>query len=64
MDEIEAIIKESLSNEECELVDIHLSDNKHLVEPRLTGNKPMEDMAPFLDREELKSHMVIKPVKE
>lgn len=64
MDEIEAIIKESLSNDECELVNIHLSDNKHLVEPRLAGNKPMEDMAPFLDREELERHMVIKPVKE
>ncbi len=64
MSEIEAIIKTSLSNDECELIDIHLSDNKHLVEPRLAGNKPMEDMAPFLEKDELESHMVIKLLED
>ncbi len=63
MNEIETIIKNSLSNDECELIDIHLGENKHLVEPRLAGNKPMEDMAPFLEREELESHMIIKPLE-
>lgn len=62
MDDIAAIIKSSLQNDECELVDILLSDSKHLVEPRLAGNRPMEDMAPFLDREELNAQMVIKPL--
>ena len=64
MSEVEAIIKQSLSNDDCELVNIHLSDNKQLVEPRLAGNKPMEDMAPFLERDELESHMVIKPLND
>ena len=60
--EIEVVIKASLETDESELVDIQLSDCKHLVEPRLAGNRPMEDMAPFLDREELKEQMVIKPL--
>lgn len=64
MDEIENIIKISLQNDECELIDIHLSDSKHLVEPRLVGNRPMEDMTPYLDREEFKQQMVIKPLDE
>jgi acetolactate synthase-1/2/3 large subunit len=64
MDEIENIIKASLQNDACELIDIHLSDSKHLVEPRLAGNRPMEDMAPFLDREEFKAQMIIKPLDE
>jgi len=63
MSEIETVIKSSLENDECELIDIHLSDNKQLVEPRLAGNRPMEDMAPFLEREELENHMVIKPIE-
>ncbi len=62
MDEIEKIIKRSLQNDASELIDIRLSDSKHLVEPRLAGNRPMEDMAPFLDREELEKQMVIKPL--
>jgi len=63
IEEIERIIQTSLNNDECELVDIQLSEDKHLVEPRLAGNKPMEDMAPFLDREELEKQMVISPHK-
>ncbi len=62
MDEIEKCIKRSLENDASELIDIQLSDSKHLVEPRLAGNRPMEDMAPFLDREELEKQMVIKPL--
>lgn len=64
MDDIENIIKVSLENDECELIDIQLSESKHLVEPRLAGNRPMEDMSPFLDREEFKKQMVIKPLDE
>jgi len=64
VDEIENRIKTSLQNDECELIDIQLSDSKHLVEPRLAGNRPMEDMSPFLDREEFKKQMVIKPRDE
>ena len=64
IDEIENIIKASLENDECELIDIQLSDSKHLVEPRLVGNRPMEDMSPFLGREELRKQMMIKPLDE
>lgn len=63
-DEIEYRIKQILQNDACELIDIHLSDSKHLVEPRLAGNRPMEDMSPFLDREEFKKQMIIKPLDE
>jgi len=62
MDDIEKIIQTSLQTNTCELIDIQLSDFKHLVEPRLAGNRPMEDMAPFLDRAEFKKQMVIKPI--
>ena len=62
MSEIEAIIGLSLQDDECELVDIQLSDGKHLVEPRLAGNRPMEDMLPLLERDELEKQMVIKPL--
>jgi len=62
MDAIEKIIQTSLQTNTCELIDIQLSDSKHLIEPRLTGNRPMEDMAPFLDRAEFKRQMVIQPI--
>ncbi len=60
IDEIEEVIQASLQNNESQLVNILLTDSKHLVEPRLVGNRPMEDMSPFLDREELQKQMLIK----
>ncbi len=64
IDEIEEIIKVSLQNDDCELIDIQLSESKHLVEPRLVENRGMEDMKPFLDREEFQKQMLIKPLNE
>ena len=34
------------------------------VEPKLIVNKPMEDMYPFLDEQELEKLMIIKPLKD
>ena len=48
-------------------------DKNQLFEPRLASKKlkngqivspPLEDMAPFLDREEFLSNMIIKPWKD
>ena len=56
---LDSKIKEVLNNDNGALIDILLDDSKYLVEPRLPGNKPMEDMAPSLDREELANQMII-----
>lgn len=57
-------IKEALSNDLPELIDIQLVESLTTVEPKLIVNKPIEDMYPFLDRDEFKSHMIIKPIDE
>ena len=36
----------------------------HTYEPRIFGwNTPIEDMYPYISREEFKSNMIVKPVK-
>lgn len=62
--EVENIIEQSLQTDDCEIINIQLSESKHLIEPGLVGNKPMEDMIPFLERDELNELMVIKPIDE
>jgi acetolactate synthase-1/2/3 large subunit len=34
------------------------------VDPKLVVNRPIEDMSPHLDRDELRAIMLIDPVKE
>ena len=57
-------IKASLENDESEVVDIRLTESKNQLEPRLAIDRPMEDMVPLMDRNELKKLMLIKPVDE
>ena len=57
-------IKEALSNDLPELIDIQLVESLTTVEPKLIVNKPIEDMYPFLDRDELHEEMIIKPLDE
>lgn len=59
---IKNIIQNSLQNDESEIIDIQLGESEYLLEPGLVGNKPMEDMLPFMDRDEFESLMLIKPV--
>jgi len=61
---IYAEIQKTLQNSEPEIIDIVLSDQMTTVEPKLIVGKPIEDMYPFLEREELKKLMIIKPIDE
>lgn len=62
MSDIEALngkIENVLKGNEASVSNIFLNASKYLVEPRLVGNKPMEEMAPFLDDAELATAMEI-----
>ena len=63
-DEIYQKIEEMLSDDEPALLDIRLVESMTTVEPKLIVNKPIEDMYPFLDREEFAEQMIIKPLDE
>lgn len=69
-DSIEIKIKEVLDMEGPVLCEIHMSPDQKLY-PKVTSekkddgrliSKPLEDMYPFLEREEFKSNMFIKPI--
>jgi len=57
-------IQKALTTDIPELVNIELVESLTTVEPKLIVNKPIEDMYPFLDRDEFKSQMIIKPVDD
>lgn len=63
-DEIYRKIEELLSDDEPAILDIRLIEQMTTVEPKLIVNKPIEDMYPFLDREEFAEQMIIKPLDE
>ena len=58
--DIESIIKTSLENDCCEIVDIHIEGPSMLVQPTLDYDRSFEDMYPHLSREVLKGHMEIE----
>lgn len=64
IDEIYKTIQKTLTTDIPELVNIKLVESLTTVEPKLIVNKPIEDMYPFLDRDEFKSQMIIKPVDD
>lgn len=64
IDTIESELKDVLSNNEPELINIELPVQMTTVEPKLIVNKPIEDMHPFISKEELKSLMIIKPLED
>lgn len=63
-DEIYQKIEELLVDDEPAILDIRLIESMTTVEPKLIVNKPIEDMYPFLDREEFYEQMIIKPLEE
>lgn len=60
MDRIHSIIQQSMNNDNCEIIDIHLSGKSMTVTPLLDYNRSFEDMSPYLERGELAKHMIIK----
>ncbi len=58
MNNAESIIEQALSGDAPAFVDVKLEQTT-CVNPKLVVNKPIEDMSPHLDREELKKIMLI-----
>lgn len=63
-EEIYKKIEEMLLDDEPAILDIRLLESMTTVEPKLIVNKPIEDMYPFLDRDEFTQQMIIKPLDE
>jgi len=61
---IEIELKDIFSNTHPELINIELPMQMTTVEPKLIVNKPIEDMHPFINKNELHSLMIIKPLEE
>lgn len=60
--EFEEKIEEFLNIDESIVVDVNCHDH-HTYEPRIFGWKtPIEDMYPYIDREEFKKNMIIEPI--
>jgi acetolactate synthase-1/2/3 large subunit len=53
-------IQNSLQNNDTEIINIIMSDKYTSVEPKLIVGKPIEDMYPFIDKDELTKLMFIK----
>ena len=60
--EIYAAIENSLMDDTCEVIDIHIDDSIVHPDPSFATGKPIEDLYPLLDRDEFKAQMIIKPV--
>ena len=56
-------LKDIFSSNEPELINIELPVEMTTVEPKLIINKPIEDMHPFISKDELSSLMIIKPLE-
>lgn len=61
--EIDSVLTEVFMTKGPVLVEVALPQNT-LVNPKLVVNRPVEDMYPFLDRDELKELMLIDLVEE
>ncbi|MCT7572650.1 thiamine pyrophosphate-binding protein [Aliarcobacter butzleri] len=61
---IKSELENIFSNNEPELINIELPVQMTTVEPKLIVNKPIEDMHPFISKEELTSLMIIKPLED
>ena len=58
--EIENSIKQSMQNNDCEIIDIQIAGKEMTVSPLLDYSRPFEDMSPYLDREELEEQMICR----
>ena len=61
---LEIELKDIFSNNEPELINIELPVEMTTVEPKLIVNKPIEDMYPFIPKEDLKALMMIKILED
>lgn len=61
---IDSELKDIFSTNKPELINIILDESMTTVEPKLIVNKPIEDMYPFISKEELEKLMIIKPLKD
>ena len=57
-------LKDIFSNNEPELINIELPVEMTTVEPKLIVNKPIEDMHPFIAKDDLKALMIIKTLED
>ena len=60
---LEIELKDIFSSNEPELINIELPVKMTTVEPKLIVNKPIEDMHPFISKDELSSLIIIKPLE-
>lgn len=51
-------LKRALADDEPAFIEVQV-DSESVVKPKLAVNRPIEDMYPFLDREELRSNMIV-----
>ena len=60
--DVEKTISEILESDESIVCDLDI-DEYHTYEPRIFGwSTPIEDMYPYLSREEFKANMTIEPI--
>ncbi len=64
LENIDKELCEIFSTDKPELINIVLNEKMTTVEPKLIVNKPIEDMYPFITRNELNSLMVIKTLED
>jgi acetolactate synthase-1/2/3 large subunit len=58
---IDAELKDIFATNAPELINITLDESMTTVEPKLIVNKPIEDMYPFIEKDELDELMIVKP---
>jgi acetolactate synthase-1/2/3 large subunit len=63
LDDADAVLEKFLATEGPSLLEVKLARSTW-VNPKLVVNRPIEDMSPHLDREELKEEMLIELVEE
>ena len=61
---LEIELKDIFSSNEPELINIELPVEMTIVEPKLIVNKPIEDMHPFIAKDDLKALMIIKTLED
>jgi acetolactate synthase I/II/III large subunit len=64
LENIDTKLEDIFANDKPELINIILDKTMTTVEPKLIVNKPIEDMYPFIDKEELDSLMIVSPLKD
>lgn len=64
VDSLDVELENIFSTNRPELINIELPVQMTTVEPKLIVNKPIEDMHPFLDKKDLHSLMIVKPMEE